>query len=80
MWLIRGNLRIVKSFLDWIHISNKFIEANIRTTKRVEEVQNYKLAELLGSKSQQHDPKKVIHDYSSYDLNQRLKYPCYLKV
>ena len=56
------------SFLDWVHVSNKFIEGNIRTIKRVEEVQKYKLAELLGSKLQ-HDPKKVIHNYSSYDLS-----------
>ena len=55
------------SFLDWVHISNKFIEGNIRIIKQVEEVQDYKLAELLGSKLQ-HDPNKVIHNYSSYDL------------
>ena len=55
------------SFLDWIHISNKFIEGNIRTIIGVEEANNHKLAEFLGSKLQ-HDPKKVIHNYSSYDL------------
>ena len=31
-------------------------------------MQNYKLAELLGSKLQ-HEPKKVIHNYSSYNLS-----------
>ena len=56
------------SFLDWVHIFNKFNEGNIIIIKRVEEVQNYKLAELLSSKLQ-HDPNKVIHDYSSYDLS-----------
>ena len=50
MQLIRDDLRTAMSFLDWIHIANKFIESNIKTIKRVEEVQNYKLAELLGSK------------------------------
>ena len=64
--LIRGDLRTVVSFLDWIHISNKFIEGNIRIIKRVEEVQNYKLAKLLGSKLQ-YDAEKVIYNYSSYD-------------
>ena len=67
MQLIRSDLRTVMSFLDWVHISNKFIEGNIRIIKQVEEVQDYKLAELLGSKLQ-HDPNKVIHNYSSYDL------------
>ena len=61
--MIRGDLRTVMSFLDWVHI-----EGNIRTIKRVEEVRNYKLAELLGSKLQ-HDPKKVIHNYCCYDLS-----------
>lgn len=72
MQLIRGDLTTVMSFLDQVHISNKYIESNVRTIKRVEEVQNYKLAELLGSKLQ-HDPKKIIHNYSSYDF-QRLKF------
>ena len=46
MQLIRGDLSTVMSFLDWVHNSNKFIEGNIRIIKLVEEVQNYKLAEL----------------------------------
>ena len=61
MQLIRDDLRTVMIFLDWVHISNKFIEGNIKTIKRVEEVQNYKLAELLSSKLE-HDPKKS-HSY-----------------
>ena len=44
-----------------------FIEGNIRTIERVEEVHNYKFAELLGNELQ-HD-NKVIHNYSSYDLS-----------
>ena len=47
------------NFIDWTHISNKLTECNIKTIKRVEEVQNYKLSELLGTKLQ-HNPKKVI--------------------
>ena len=68
MQLIRDDLRTATSFLDWVHISNKFIEGNIRTIKRVGGVQNYKLAELLSSKLQ-HDLNKVIHNYSSYELS-----------
>ena len=47
------------NFIDWTHISNKFTESNIDTIKCVEEMQNYKLSELLGTKLQ-HDPEKVI--------------------
>ena len=67
MQLIRDDLTNVTSLPDWVHISNMFIEGNIRIIKQVEEAQNYKLGELLGSKLQ-HDSKKVIH-YSSYDLS-----------
>ena len=66
MQLIRDDLTIVMSLPDWVHISNMFIEGN-RIIKQVEEVQNYKLGELLGS-NLQHDSQKVIH-YSSYDLS-----------
>lgn len=65
--MIKDDLRIVMSFLYWIHISTKIIEGNIRTIKQVDEAQNYKLAELLDSKLQ-HEPKKVITNYSSNDL------------
>ena len=66
---IKNDLRTVMNFIDWTHISNKFTESNIKAIKRVEEVQNYKLSELMGTKLQ-HDPKKVIYNYSSYDLTQ----------
>ena len=45
-----------------------YIEGNIKAIKRVEEVQHYELAELLSSELQ-HDFKKVILNYSSYDLS-----------
>ena len=57
------------NFLDWTHISNKFTENNIKAIKRVEEVQNYKLSELMGTKLE-HDPEKVICSFSSYDITQ----------
>ena len=66
---IKGYLRSVISFIDSIHISNKFIESNKRAVKQVEGVQNYKLSELMGGKLQ-HDLKKVIHNFSSYNLSQ----------
>ena len=62
------DLKTVFSFIDWIHVSQKFIESNKKAIKHVEEVQNYKLSELLGDKLQ-HDPKKVIHNFSSYNLS-----------
>ena len=60
---------MVMNFIDWTHISNKFTESIIKAIKRVEEVQNYKLLELMGTKLQ-HDPEKVIYNFSSYELTQ----------
>ena len=61
-------MKTVFNFIDWIHVSHKFIESNKKAIKHVQEVQHYKLCELLGDKLQ-HDPKKVIHNFSSYVLS-----------
>ena len=56
------DLRSVMSFVDWIHVSNNFISCNIKTIRKVEDVQRYKLAELMGSKLH-HNPNKIIHNF-----------------
>ena len=63
------DLRSVMSFIDWIHVSNNFISCNIKTIRKVENVQRYKLAELMGSKLH-HNPNKIIHNFSSYQLSE----------
>ena len=65
---IKSDLRMVRNLVDWTHISRTFLESNIKTIKRVEGIQNYKLSELMGKKLQ-HDPKKVIHNFSLYQLS-----------
>ena len=57
------------NFIYGTHISSKFTESNIKAIKGVEEVQHYKLLELMGTKLQ-HDPEKVIYNFSSYDLTE----------
>ena len=54
-------------FVDWIHVSNNFVSCNIKTIRKVKDVQRYKLAELMGSKLH-HNPNKIIHNFSSYQL------------
>ena len=61
------------SFVDWIHVSNNFISCNIKTIRKVEDVQRYKLAELMGSKLN-HNPNKIIHNFSSYKLSECLNF------
>ena len=65
---IKSDLRMVINLIDWTHISRTFLESNIKTIKRVDGIQNYKLSELMGKKLQ-HDPKKVIHNFCSYQLS-----------
>ena len=63
------DLRSVMSFVDWIHVSNNLISCNVKTIRKVENVQHYKLAELMGSKLH-HNPNQIIHHFSSYQLSE----------
>ena len=63
------DLQSVMSFIDWIHVSNNFVNCNIKTLQKVEDFQHYKPAELMGSKLH-HDPNKIIHNFSSYQLSE----------
>ena len=69
---IKSDLRMVINLIEWTQISKMFLESNIKTIKRVEGMQNYKLSELMGKKLQ-HDPKKVIHNFSSYQLSDTIR-------
>ena len=40
---IKSDLRMIINLIDWTHISRTFLESDIKTIKRVEEIQNYKL-------------------------------------
>ena len=72
------DLRSVMSFVDWIHVSNNFISCNIKTIRKVEDVQRCKLAELMGSKLH-HNPIKIIHNFPLTNY-QKLKSSCCAKV
>ena len=65
---IKTEIRTVVSYIDWTHISHTFKESNSKSIVKVESIQLYKLAELRGSKMQ-HDPRKVIHNLSTYQLS-----------
>ena len=63
------DLQSVVNFGDWIHVSNNFISCSIKTIRKVEDVQCYKLVELMGSKLH-HNPNKIIHNFSSDQLSE----------
>ena len=63
------DLRSVMRFVDWIYVSKNSISCNIKTIWKVKDVQCYKLAELMGSQLH-HNPNKIIHSFSSYQLSE----------
>ena len=68
METIKSDLRMVINLMDRTHISEMFLESNIKTMKRVERIRNYKLLELMDKKLQ-HDSKKGVHNFSFYQLS-----------
>ena len=44
------------------------MESNIKPQKKVEQIQSYKISELMLSKLK-HNPEEVIHNFSSYNLS-----------
>ena len=64
-----NELRTAMNFIDWTYISSKLTESNIKAIKRVEEVQNYKLLELMGTKLQ-YAREKLSFNFSPHELTQ----------
>ena len=75
---IKSDLRMVLNLIDSTNICRTFLESNIKTIKIMEIIQNYKLLDLMGKKLQ-HENKKVIHNFSSYQLSDTEKL-LYVKV
>ena len=69
---MKDDLRTVVTFFDRLHILNTFAESNIKTIKKVTGVQEYKVAELLGSALTNY-PKEVIYNFTSYILSETVK-------
>ena len=62
------DLITVINLIEWTRIANKFMESNIKVCRKVEQIQSYKISELMGSKLK-HNPEEVIHNFSSYNLS-----------
>ena len=44
------------------------MESNIKACKKVEQIQSFKISQLMGSKLK-HNPEEVIHNFSLYNLS-----------
>ena len=54
-------------FFDYLHVTSLFLEPNTKAMEKIEMKQNVKLTKIL-EENIQHDPKQIIHNYSSHTL------------
>ena len=66
---IKKDLHCTLSYFDFLHITSLFSEPNVEAMEKMELKQNLKLSKLF-EENIKHDPKQVIHNYSSYKLTQ----------
>ena len=66
---IKKDLHNKLSYFDFLHITSLFFEPNVKAMEKIELRQNRKLTNLL-EENIKHDPKKIIHNYSSHKLTQ----------
>ena len=63
----KNDLHEILSYFDFLHIISLFLDRNTLELEKVELRQNAKLARLL-AENISHDPKEIIHNFSSYIL------------
>ena len=64
---LKTDLYNVLSCFDFLHVTSLFFEPNIKAMEKIELKQNDKLKKLL-EENVKHDPKQIIHNYSSHKL------------
>ena len=61
------------NFIDFAHARSLFLVHNDKALKQKKCIQQKKLNDLFKDKKQQHDPEKIIFNYSSYVLSEAEK-------
>ena len=64
---LKNDLHDTLSYFDFLHIISLFFEPNIKAMEKIELKQNVKLTKIL-EENKPHDPKQIIHNYSSHIL------------
>lgn len=64
---IKKDLHNSLSYFDFLLVTSLFFEPNIKAMEKMELKQNMKLTRIL-EENIQHDPKQIIHNYSSHIL------------
>ena len=63
----KNNLHEILSYFDFLHIISLFLERNTLELGKIELRQNAKLSRLI-AENVRHDPKQIIHNFSSHEL------------
>ena len=63
----KNNLHEILSYFDFLHIISLFLERNTLELEKIELRQNAKLVRLI-AENVRHDPKQIIHNFSSHQL------------
>ena len=72
LFSIKTELQLVLNIVDYSHILSCLLQTNNKFIESHKEIQDKKLHKLLErSKAFNNDPKKVIHNFSSYKLSKR---------
>ena len=64
---MKKDLHSTLSYFDFLHITSLFFEPNIKAMEKIELKQNVKLIKIF-EENVRHDPKQIIHNYSSHTL------------
>ena len=64
---MKKDLHSTLSYFDFLHITSLFFEPNIKAMEKIELKQNAKLIKIF-EENVKHDPKQIIHNYSSHTL------------
>ena len=65
---LKEDLHAILYYFDFIYITSLFLESNKLAVEKIEVKQNIKLAKPINYEDNMHDPKKLIHNFSSHVL------------
>ena len=63
----KKDLHEILSYFDFLHIISLFLDRNTHELEKIELRQNAKLTRLI-AENVRHDPKQIIHNFSSHEL------------
>ena len=66
---LKSELQGILSYFDFLYVVSLFLDCNKLAIEKIQIKQNIKLLNLIDSDEGEHDPIKLIYNYSSYNLS-----------